>query len=30
MGVTEEWVDTENIDSNNLNLQGPKYIYPDS
>ena len=30
MDVTEEWVDTENIDSKNLNVQGPKYIHPDS
>ena len=30
MDVTEEWVDTENIDSKNLNVQGPKYIPPDS
>ena len=30
MDVTEEWLDTENIDSRNLNVQGPKYIHPDS
>ena len=30
MDVTEEWVDTENIDSKNLNVQGPKYIHSDS
>ena len=30
MDVAEEWVDTENIDSKNLNVQGPKYIHPDS
>ena len=30
MDVTEEWVNTENIDSKNLNVQGPKYIHPDS
>ena len=30
MDVTEEWVDTENIDSKYLNMQGPKYIHPDS
>ena len=30
MNVTEEWVHTENIDSKNLNVQGPKYIHPDS
>ena len=30
MDVTEEWMDTENIDSKNLNVQGPKYIPPDS
>ena len=30
LDVTEEWVDTENIDSKNLNVQGPKYIHPDS
>ena len=28
--VAEEWLDTENIDSNNLHVQGPKYIHPDS
>ena len=28
--VTEEWVDTENIDSKKLNVQGNKYIHPDS
>ena len=30
MDVTEEWVDMENIDSKNLNVQSPKYIHPDS
>ena len=30
MDITEEWVDTENIDSKNMNVQGPKYIHPDS
>ena len=30
MDATEEWVDTENIDSKNLNVQGPTYIHPDS
>ena len=30
MDVTEEWVDTENIDSKNLNVHGPKCIHPDS
>ena len=30
MDVTEEWVDTENIDSKSLNVQGPKYIHPDN
>ena len=29
MDVTEEWVDTANIDSKNLNVQGPNYIHPD-
>ena len=28
--ATEEWVNTENIDSKNLNVQGHKYIHPDS
>ena len=28
MDATEEWVDTENINSNNLNVQGPKYFHP--
>ena len=28
--ITEEWLDTENIDSINLNVQGLKYIHPDS
>ena len=27
MDITEEWMDTENIDSVNLNVQGPKYIH---
>ena len=30
MDVTEGWVDTENIDSKQLNVQGHKYIHPDS
>ena len=30
MDVTEEWVETENIESRNLNVQGPKYIHSDS
>ena len=30
MDVSEEWVDTENTDSKNLNMQDPKYIHPDS
>ena len=30
MDVTEEWVDTQNIDSKNLNVQGSKYIHPSS
>ena len=30
MDVTEERVDTENIDSKNLNVQDPLYIHPDS
>ena len=30
MDVTEEWVDTENIDSKNWNVQGPKCVHPDS
>ena len=30
MDITEEWLDTKNIDSINLNVQGPIYIYPDS
>ena len=30
MDITEEWVDTENVDSKNLNVQDPKYIHPDS
>ena len=30
MDVTKEWLDTENIDSKNLNVQGPKCIHPDS
>ena len=28
--ITEEWMDTENIDSINLTVESPKYIYPDS
>ena len=28
MDVTEVWVDTENIDLKNLNVEGPKYIHP--
>ena len=30
MVVTKEYVDTENTDSKTLNVQGPKYIHPDS
>ena len=30
MDVTDRWVDAENIDSKHLNVQGPKYIHPDS
>ena len=30
MDITEEWLDTENTDSINLNVQSPKYIHPDS
>ena len=30
MDITDKWLDTENIDSINLIVQGPKYISPDS
>ena len=30
MDATEGWVNTENIDSKNVNVQGPKYIHPDN
>ena len=29
MGITEKWLDTENIDSINLNVQDLKYIHSD-
>ena len=29
MHATEEWVDTDSIDSKNLNVWGPKYIHPE-
>ena len=30
MHITEECLDTENVDSTDLNVQGSKYIHPDS